>query len=404
MADENEPGIDNELISQLKNNGIGGWDVLLFEDQSKILDRLCAFCNSVCCDAVELECEDDGKNDDDIEIYQYCKVCLQQIVNDKGDDSKMVPIRSMRRKISKARVICPYSAKYKQRKFAQNANNAQQLTDTNGCDDEKEGVAPNNDCLCNWSGTLSELITFHYLECTKANDPSFLIKAENKLLKAENMKLKQTILSKEQIIFELNKQSVTIAELQNGNNALMEQVDALQKELSKLKNSNDNISSKQKNEKPKSVKREGNKRVLKELRDIEADPPMGCIAGPASDDDIMKWNVTMEGPSDTPYVGGVFFLEIHIPMDYPFKPPKMRFTTKIYHHNIRMDGGYFSLDILSDEWSPALTISRVLLSVVDMLKYPSDSHVYECDIYKLYKTDKKRHDQIAREWTQKYAT
>merc|ERR1712187_215422 len=133
----------------------------------------------------------------------------------------------MRRKISKARVICPYSAKYKQRKFAQNANNAQQLTDTNGCDDEKEGSIPNNDCICNWSGTLSELITFHYLACTKANDPSFLIKAENKLLKAENMKLKQTILSKEQIIFELNTQAVTIAELQNGNNALMEQVDAL---------------------------------------------------------------------------------------------------------------------------------------------------------------------------------
>jgi hypothetical protein len=63
------------------------------------------------------------------------------------------------------------------------------------------------------------------------------------------------------------------------------------------------------------------------------------------------------GPSDSPYSGGVFFLAIHFPTDYPFKPPKVNFTTRIYHPNINSNGS-ICLDILRDQWSPALTISK----------------------------------------------
>ncbi|RXM36360.1 Ubiquitin-conjugating enzyme E2 D4 [Acipenser ruthenus] len=61
--------------------------------------------------------------------------------------------------------------------------------------------------------------------------------------------------------------------------------------------------------------------------------------------------------SDSPYQGGVFFLTIHFPTDYPFKPPKVAFTTKIYHPNINSNGS-ICLDILRSQWSPALTVSK----------------------------------------------
>ncbi|XP_039338697.1 ubiquitin-conjugating enzyme E2 D1 isoform X3 [Mauremys reevesii] len=60
---------------------------------------------------------------------------------------------------------------------------------------------------------------------------------------------------------------------------------------------------------------------------------------------------------DSAYQGGVFFLTVHFPTDYPFKPPKIAFTTKIYHPNINSNGS-ICLDILRSQWSPALTVSK----------------------------------------------
>jgi ubiquitin-protein ligase len=75
------------------------------------------------------------------------------------------------------------------------------------------------------------------------------------------------------------------------------------------------------------------------------------------DEKQFHWQATIMGPGESPYSGGVFFLAIHFPTDYPFKPPKVNFTTRIYHPNINSNGS-ICLDILRDQWSPALTISK----------------------------------------------
>jgi len=138
-----------------------------------------------------------------------------------------------------------------------------------------------------------------------------------------------------------------------------------------------------------------------ELVDLGKDPPANCSAGPVGDD-MFHWQATIMGPDDSPYAGGVFFLDIHFPADYPFKPPKVHFTTRIYHCNINSNGG-ICLDILKDQWSPALTISKVLLSICSLLTDPNPDDPLVPDIAQLLKTDRARHDSTAREWTSKYA-
>jgi len=108
------------------------------------------------------------------------------------------------------------------------------------------------------------------------------------------------------------------------------------------------------------------------------------------------------GPADSPYAGGVFFLDIAFPADYPFKPPKIHFTTRIYHPNINQNGG-ICLDILKDQWSPALTTSKVLLSVCSLLTDPNPDDPLVPEIANTFKLDYAKYEKTAREWTTKYA-
>lgn len=144
------------------------------------------------------------------------------------------------------------------------------------------------------------------------------------------------------------------------------------------------------------------KRIKRELRDAQKDPPTNCSAGPIHDD-IFHWRSTILGPSDSVYEGGVFQLDIRFPADYPFKPPKIVFITKIYHPNVNSDGA-ICLDILKDQWSPALTISKVLLSICSLLTDPNPDDPLVPEIAKLYKYKKEEYNKQAREWVQKYAS
>jgi ubiquitin-conjugating enzyme E2 D/E len=145
------------------------------------------------------------------------------------------------------------------------------------------------------------------------------------------------------------------------------------------------------------------RRIHNEYKEMMKNPPANCSAGPINDTDIFSWNATIMGPDNSPYQGGIFYLKIDFPPDYPFKPPKVRFTTQIYHCNINSTGG-ICLDILKDEWSPALTISKVLLSICSLMDDANPNDPLVSEIADLLKKNKPLHDANAREWTIKYAS
>ena len=144
------------------------------------------------------------------------------------------------------------------------------------------------------------------------------------------------------------------------------------------------------------------KRITKEQQELRKDPPVNCSAGPA-DEYLFVWKATLMGPNDSAYEGGIFNLNITFPPDYPFSAPKVNFKTKIYHPNINSKG-QICLDILKDRWSPALTISKVLLSICSLLTDPNPDDPLVISIANMYRKSQKEFDKVARYWTRKYAS
>ena len=143
------------------------------------------------------------------------------------------------------------------------------------------------------------------------------------------------------------------------------------------------------------------KRIQKELTELVKDPPSNCSAGPQSDD-IMRWRATITGPEGTPYHGGIFFLDIDFPVDYPFKPPHVKFITPILHPNVSASGG-ICIDILKDKWSPALTISKLLLSLSSLMHEPNPDDPLVPDLAHLYKTNRPAYMAKVAAHTQQHA-
>lgn len=145
------------------------------------------------------------------------------------------------------------------------------------------------------------------------------------------------------------------------------------------------------------------KRIQKDLIDFYNDPPTGISVLPTFESDMFRWDAIIMGPPNTPYEGGSYYLRIHFPYDYPIKPPKVSFITKIYHPNFDGINGSISIDILKDQWGPSLSIKKILLYLQSLLIEPEKDHLLnsdwskpsKIDIYKLYKK--------AHEWAVRYA-
>jgi len=138
---------------------------------------------------------------------------------------------------------------------------------------------------------------------------------------------------------------------------------------------------------------------INKLQESEEEP---SISAQPTGDDYFSWQGTINGPKNTPYEDGVFFLEILFPKDYPFKPPKVKFQTKIYHCNVN-EKGEICLGILKDGWSPALNILKVLQAIQKLLEIPDPDTPLLAEIAKLYKDNKDEHDKRAKAYTKKYA-
>ncbi|KAK9865992.1 hypothetical protein WJX84_006339 [Apatococcus fuscideae] len=136
-------------------------------------------------------------------------------------------------------------------------------------------------------------------------------------------------------------------------------------------------------------------RLLSDLKSISHEPPEGCSASPATEDNLFVWTASIFGPNDTAWEGGIFSLRLTFGESYPEKPPRVRFTTEIFHPNVYADGT-LCLDIIQDKWSPIHSVSTILTSVQSLLTDPNCASPANGEAATLYQSNKVEYNRRVR--------
>lgn len=184
------------------------------------------------------------------------------------------------------------------------------------------------------------------------------------------------------------------------------------------------------------------RRIAKELQDIQNDTDSQIFCEPANGSDTTKLRASFPGPPDTAYEGGTFIVDITVPMDYPFRPPVMSFSTKLWHPNVSSQTvclplffppstkfrsrihprpftppirthqtnqsssqpqGAICLDTLGSAWSPVLTIKSALISLQSLLSDPEPKDPQDAEVAAMLLNNPEQFQQKAREWSIRFA-
>jgi len=144
------------------------------------------------------------------------------------------------------------------------------------------------------------------------------------------------------------------------------------------------------------------RRLQKELADIKASGLKSFRDIEVDDRNILIWS-GLVCPDNPPYSKGAFRIEITFPAEYPFKPPKICFKTKIYHPNID-EKGQVCLPIISAEnWKPATKTDQVIQALVALVNDPEPEHPLRAELAEEFLKDRKKFLKNAEEFTRKHS-
>lgn len=117
-----------------------------------------------------------------------------------------------------------------------------------------------------------------------------------------------------------------------------------------------------------------------------------------------EFDVLIDGPEDSPFVGYKYKVHILLPEDYPFKSPSIGFVTKIYHPNVDETSGSICLDVLNQVWSPMYDLLNIVdIFIPQLLTYPNASDPLNCDAGSLFLNNYEKYVEKVHEFKEKYA-
>lgn len=136
------------------------------------------------------------------------------------------------------------------------------------------------------------------------------------------------------------------------------------------------------------------RRLIRDFKKMKTDPPQGISAAP-KDKELMEWNAVMFGPEQTSWEGGTFRMKLVFSDQYPNKPPKVTFVTKMFHPNIYADGS-ICLDILQAQWSPIYDVCAILTSIQSLLTDPNPNSPANSEAARMYRESKAEYERRVR--------
>jgi len=139
------------------------------------------------------------------------------------------------------------------------------------------------------------------------------------------------------------------------------------------------------------------------MNEISNDPVEGIDAAPL-DGDLYHWQAMIDGPEGTPYDGGIFTIDIVFPPEYPFKAPKVKFETRIYHPNVKTDSGEICADLIQNGWAPTLNLRHVLCTIQQVMKEPNSDSPLEASIAAELSDDPETFKTKAKAMTEEFAS
>ncbi|XP_076972337.1 ubiquitin/ISG15-conjugating enzyme E2 L6 [Tamandua tetradactyla] len=143
------------------------------------------------------------------------------------------------------------------------------------------------------------------------------------------------------------------------------------------------------------------KRVAKELEDLQKTPPRYVRDLFSDDANVLVWHMLLL-PDQPPYNLKAFSLCISFPADYPFKPPTVKFTTKIYHPNVD-ENGQVCLPIISNEnWKPCTKTCQVLEALHMLVNKPELGQPLRVELADMLTQDPELFKKNAEEFTLRF--
>uniref|UniRef100_A0A1I7ZI79 UBIQUITIN_CONJUGAT_2 domain-containing protein n=1 Tax=Steinernema glaseri TaxID=37863 RepID=A0A1I7ZI79_9BILA len=126
-------------------------------------------------------------------------------------------------------------------------------------------------------------------------------------------------------------------------------------------------------------------RLRRDLREVEKNPAFGCSVAP-KEGNFFVWEGVITGPQETPYEDGLFRLRITFPDDYPNRPPKVVFLSRMFHPNIYTDGR-LCVDFLQNKWTSAYTVTSILVSIQSLLHDANPTEGANYEAARLYRNN-----------------